>query len=161
MAFDIAIEDPRADDVRALLAVHLARSRSLTPVGYSFALDVDGLAEPGVAFFSAREQGRLVGVAALKRLSADHAELKSMHTVDGDRGRGVGRALVEHVLAFAAAQGYRRVSLETGTTEDFGPARALYARTGFVPCDPFGTYLASPHNTFMTVLLDGSGARLG
>lgn len=79
--FEIAIEDPRADDVRALLAIHLAFSRRATPAEYSFALDVEQLVEPGVTFFSARDAGRLIGVAALKRLDEAHAELKSMHTL--------------------------------------------------------------------------------
>ena len=150
MALEIAVDDPRAEDVRALLEVHLAFSVSSTPPEYSFALDVAQLVEPGVTFFSARDAGRLVGVAALKRLDDTHAELKSMHTREAERGRGVGRALVEHVLAFAREKGYRRVSLETGTPDDFTAARLLYARCGFEPCGPFGDYAASPYNTFMT-----------
>jgi putative acetyltransferase len=150
---EIAVDDPRAADVRALLAAHLDFSRSSTPPEFSFALDVDGLADPAVTFFSARRQGLLLGVAALKRLDADRAELKSMHTRAAERGRGVGRALVDHLLAYARRQGYREVSLETGTTEEFAAARALYRRAGFLPCPPFGDYEASAYNTFMTILL--------
>ncbi len=153
MAFEIAVDDPRAEDVRDLLAVHLAFSRDTTPPEYSFALEAEQLVEPGVTFFSARDDGRLVGLAALKRLDATHAELKSMHTGASDRGRGIGRALVEHVLAFAQHQGYARVSLETGTTDDFIAARSLYARCGFEPSEPFGDYTPSPYNTFMTISL--------
>jgi putative acetyltransferase len=154
MSIDIGIDDPRTEDVSALLAVHLTLARSLTPLEYSFALDIDELVDPSVTFFSAREPDRLVGIGALKRLDQTHAELKSMHTVGADRCRGVGTAIVEHLLRFARNEGYRRVSLETGSTDDFAAARRLYAKAGFRPCGPFGNYRASPYNTFMTISLD-------
>lgn len=154
MTMAIAVDDPRAPDVRALLATHLAFTRGATPAEYSFAMDVERLADPAVIFFSAREDGRLLGIAALTRLDEDHAELKSMHTRATDRGRGVGRALVEHLLEVARAHGYRRLSLETGTTDEFASARALYAKIGFVACEPFGSYRESPFNTFMTMSLE-------
>ena len=158
MDLEIAIDDPRSADVRDLLAVHLALSRTLTPPEYSFALDVDDLVDDAVAFFSARHGGRLVGIAALKRLEPTHAELKSMHTLEAQRGRGIGRALVDHILGFARAAGYQCVSLETGATDEFVGARTLYARCGFRPCAPFGDYAASPYNTFMTIELDNERA---
>ena len=147
----IGVDDPRAEDIRALLAAHLAFCRGVTPAEYAFALEVDQLVRHGVTFFSARREAEVAGVAALKRLDGAHAELKSMHTREAERGRGVGMAMVGHLLAFAEGQGYRRVSLETGATEEFVPARALYAKMGFRPCGPFGDYRASPYNTFMTI----------
>jgi putative acetyltransferase len=151
----IDVDDPRAGDVASLLAIHLAFSLATTPPEYSFALDVDQLVEPTVTFFSARDatSRELLGVAALKRLDGTHAELKSMHTREAERGRGVGRAMVEHVLAFAREAGYRRISLETGSTDHFLAARTLYERVGFRPCEPFADYAASPFNTFMTIEL--------
>jgi putative acetyltransferase len=128
----------------------------VTPVEYSFALDVDQLVDPSVTFFSARKGGRLVGIAALKRLDETHGEIKSMHTREAERGRGVGRALVEHILAFAREAGYRRVSLETGATEEFIAARTLYARAGFKASAPFADYRPSPYNTFMTMNLESA-----
>ena len=94
-----------------------------------------------------------VGVTALKRLDQSHAELKSMHTRETERGRGAGRAMVEHLLTFARREGYRRVSLETGSTDEFVAARALYAKAGFRTCGPFGDYQPSPYNTFMAISL--------
>ena len=108
---------------------------------------------PDVTFFGLRVDGELLGIGALKQLDADHAELKSMHTEAAARGRGVGRALVDHLVAVAAARGVRRVSLECGAGEAFVPARSLYAASGFVPCGPFGEYRATPDNVFMTRLL--------
>jgi putative acetyltransferase len=145
----VAVDDPRADDVRALLARHLGFAHEVTPPGHVHALDVDALADPQVTFFSARRAGVLVGIGALKQLDAEHGELKSMHTVEAERGHGVGRMVVEHLLAVAAHRGYRRVSLETGTVDAFAPARALYAKLGFVPCPPFGEYTDNPHSVCM------------
>jgi putative acetyltransferase len=159
MELEIGVDNPRADDVRALLARHLAFSRKTTPAVYSFALDVEQLVDPTVTFFSARDAARLVGVAALKRLDQDHAELKSMHTSEAERGRGIGRALVEHILAFARAAGHRRVSLETGATDEFVPARTLYAKIGFMSFGAFGNYRTSPYNTFMTMTLGPAADR--
>jgi putative acetyltransferase len=158
MELEIGVDDPRNEQVAALLATHLAFTRGATPREYSFALDVEQLLEPDVTFFSARRMGVVVGVAALKRLDDDHGELKSMHTREAERGRGVARAMVMHILAFARQAGCERVSLETGTTEEFLAARSLYARMGFVPCGPFGGYRASPYNTFMSIRLDSRSA---
>lgn len=128
-------------------------ARRATPAEYSFALEVEQLVDPAVTLFSARQADELVAVAALKRLDASHAELKSMHTRVADRARGAGRAMGEHLLCFARSEGCRRVSRETGSTDEFTVARSLYARTGFRPCEPFGDYTASAYNTFMTIVL--------
>jgi putative acetyltransferase len=149
----IDADDPRASDVRALLARHLAHARANTEPEEVYALDVDALAEPAVTFFSYREDGKLLGVAALKRLDDVHAEIKSMHTAAEARGKGVGRALLEHLLAVARASGYRRVSLETGAGPAFAAARSLYASAGFTPCPPFGGYAPSPNSACMTLTL--------
>jgi putative acetyltransferase len=154
LAFEITVDDPARDDVRTLLDTHLSFSREATPPAYVFALDSSGLSDPAVTFFSARVGGELVGIGALKRLDDTHAELKSMHTRAEARRQGVGRAMVLHLLAVARAAGLKRVSLETGTMDEYAPARALYAGVGFTPCQPFGEYEASPYNTCMTLVLD-------
>lgn len=150
---EITADDLTGDDVRALLETHLAFSHSAGPRQYSFALDAEALSEPGVTFYCARRAGELLGIGALKRLDETHAELKSMHTRAEARRQGVGRAMVLHLVAAARGAGYRRVSLETGTMDEFAPARALYAEVGFVPCPPFGDYEETPYNTCMTLLL--------
>jgi putative acetyltransferase len=148
--FVIAPDDPRRDDVHALLEQHLAFARSVTPPEHVHALDLEGLLDPSVTFFSIRADGELLGVGALKQLDPDHAEVKSMHTATPARRRGVGRAMVDYLLAVAAQRGARRVSLETGTMDAFAPARALYAEAGFASCGPFGDYEESPTSAFMT-----------
>jgi putative acetyltransferase len=146
----IAPDDPRAPDVRALLDRHLAFANANSPPEDVHALDISDLLERDVLFYSFRRNGELLGVGALRLLDAHHAEVKSMHTAEAARGRGVGRAMVDHLLGVARTRGARRVSIETGSTAPFAPARALYADAGFEPCEPFGDYLPSPNSTCMT-----------
>ena len=148
---EISSDDPRVPDVRALLERHLVFVNALSPPEDVHALDVDGLLDPAISFYSYRVAGRLVGVGALKRLGPDHGEIKSMHTAAEARGRGVGRAMVEHLVRVARDEGLRRLSLETGTAAAFAPARSLYALAGFAPCGPFGDYVESRHSTFMSL----------
>jgi len=155
---EIAIDDPTRDDVRALLERHLAFAHATTLPEDVHALDVEALRDPAVAFFSFRADGRVLGVAALKRLDDEHAELKSMHIAQEARGQGIGAALLAHVVAQARERGFRRVSLETGAGEAFVPARALYLRAGFTPCGPFGDYPDSPNSAYLTLALDGAQA---
>lgn len=149
--FVIEVDDPEREDVRALLEEHLRFARSVTRPEDVYALDLAELVDLSITLFSVRVDGELLGVGALKELDdAGHVELKSMHTADAARRRGVGRAMVEHLLAVAADRGARRVSLETGAGEAFAPARSLYASAGFVPCGAFGDYPASSNSVFMT-----------
>jgi putative acetyltransferase len=150
----IAIDDPRAPDVGAMLDRHLAFNNAHSPPEDVHALDVDGLLDPSVTFFSLRRHGTLLGVGALKQLDGRHAEVKSMHVAEAARGGGVGRLLVDHLIAVARRRGLRRVSLETGSTAPYAPARALYAGAGFRPCGPFGDYRPSVNSVFMTMALD-------
>jgi len=147
----ISADDPGAPDVRALLERHLASMLAVTPPEHSFALDVDGLLDPAVTFFSFRADGKLLAIGAIKQLDPEHAEIKSMHTAAAARGRGVGRAMLDHLLGVARSRGYRRVSLETGTMAEFTPARALYASAGFTACGPFADYRPSEDNCFLTL----------
>jgi putative acetyltransferase len=149
----IAVDDPRADDVRSLLAAHLSFSDRLSPPEHVHALDLDGLLDPSVTLYGARERGALVGFGALKELDAVHGEVKSMHVAAAARGRGIGRAIVDHLVAVAAGRGYRRVSLETGTMSEYASARRLYAKIGFTSCEPFAEYTANPYSMCMTLEL--------
>jgi putative acetyltransferase len=144
----ISVDDPRRPEVRTVLERHLTFCLSETPPEHSFALDVDGLLDPRVTFVSYRDAGTVLGVAAIKELGQDQAEIKSMHTTAEARGRGVGRALLSHLLDAARARGYRRVFLETGTTPGFAAARALYESAGFVPTGPFAGYPETGDNCF-------------
>jgi putative acetyltransferase len=150
----VGADNPRADDVRELLETHLAFGHAHSPPEDVHALDVTGLLAESISFFSIRENGALLGVGALKHIDETHAELKSMHTAEKARGRGVGRAMLTHLLDTARARGYRRVSLETGTMDAFAPARALYQSVGFGVCGTFEGYRPSAYSVFMTLALD-------
>ena len=149
--FVVGSDDPRVDDVRALLGVHLRFANEHSPPEDVHALDLDGLLSNSVSFFSIREDGELLGIGALKRLDDSHAELKSMHTAENARGRGVGRAMVEHLVEVARARGCDRVSLETGSMGAFAPARTLYQSAGFRQCEPFADYRPGPNSICMTL----------
>jgi putative acetyltransferase len=141
------LDDPR---VVALLHTHVTRARAETARGSAHALDLAGLRAPDVTFWSVWEGDTVLGVGALKQLSADHGEIKSMHTAETARGRGVGSALLGQIMAVARERGMSRLSLETGSWPYFAPARALYARHGFVECGPFGEYRLDRNSVFMT-----------
>lgn len=146
----IGTDDPLRPDVVALLEEHLADMRATSPPESVHALDPRDLVGPGVTFWTLRDDGVLLGCAALKELDPAHAEVKSMRTAAAARRRGVASRLLDHVLAAARESGYRRLSLETGTQDFFAPARALYASRGFTECGPFGSYVLDPHSVFFS-----------
>jgi putative acetyltransferase len=148
---NIAVADPTLDDVRGLVEHHLRFGRLHSPPQDTHALAVDDLLDPAVTLFGIRCRGDLVAIGALKRLDDRHAELKTMHTVEHARGQGIGRTMLDHLLAVARERGFERVSLETGVNEAFAPARSLYLSAGFTPCEPFGDYHPSPNTTYMTM----------
>lgn len=150
---EIQLDDPRRDDVLLLLEEHLADMYATSPPDSVHALDPESLAGPHIAFWTARDAQTLLGCVALKRLSEQHAELKSMRTATLARRRGVAGGLLDHVLAEARARGHSRVSLETGVEDYFAPARTLYASRGFTECSPFEGYTADPHSVFLTLAL--------
>ncbi|MDW8807934.1 GNAT family N-acetyltransferase [Streptomyces scabiei] len=141
------LADPR---VLRLLEDHLADMHAESPPESVHALDVSGLQHPAVTFWIVSEGDTVLGCVALKELDPTHGELKSMRTDAAARGRGLGRLLLEFVLAEAVARGYTRLSLETGSQEFFRPARTLYARAGFAETGPFADYRLDPLSVFMT-----------
>ena len=153
MALTFESCDLDSEDVQALLAFHFDQMRTTSPPDGCHVLPIDGLRGPAVIFWSARDEGELVGVGALKELAPDHGEIKSMRTAPGAVGRGVGRAILRHIVAEARLRGYRRLGLETGSTEPFAAALRLYESEGFVPCAPFSDYLDTPFTRFFTLQL--------
>lgn len=150
---NITASDPRHPQVAALLAAHLAFAHLVTPPGHVHALDVSGLLGEQVTLYALRDGDEVLAIGALRELDAGHGEIKSMHTAEAARGRGLGRALLEYLIAEARQRGYSRVSLETGTMEGFRPARDLYSSYGFEECPPFADYVAVPNSVCMTVSL--------
>ena len=141
------------EDVRELLAQHFTEMRAGSPPSACHVLPVDGLKDPAIRFFTLREDGALLGCGALKRLANDHGEVKSMRTADAALGRGVGKALLDHLVAEARQQGMTRLSLETGSTGQFAAANRLYEKEGFQHCGPFGGYVETPFTRFFTKVI--------
>jgi putative acetyltransferase len=153
MPLRIESDDLTRPQIHALLTEHLENMRAITPPQSVHALDLDRLRTPDISFWSVWDGPQLVGCGALKELDPRHAEVKSMRTPQALRRRGAGRAVLTHIIAVARTRGYRRLSLETGGTEPFKPAQALYASAGFTFCGPFGEYREDPNSVFMTLVL--------
>jgi putative acetyltransferase len=150
MTLTFHVGDLNSPDVRALLNLHLTQMRAISPPDACHVLPAVGLSNAAVTFWSARKDGELVGVGALKELAPDHGEVKSMRTVPAALGRGVGRAVLRHIVAEARSRGYSRLSLETGNTEPFAPALRLYESEGFQPWGRFGDYHDIPFSSFLS-----------
>ena len=146
----IAEEHPLTPDLALLFERHTADMHADTPPESIHMMDKAALAAPGIRFFVLRDAGRPLAMGAFKRIDADHAEIKSMHVLTEARGRGLSRIMLDHLLAAAAADGFSRLSLETGVQPTFVAARGLYERAGFLECPPFEGYDPDPNSVFMT-----------
>jgi putative acetyltransferase len=150
----LRVDDLSGEPVRALLSLHLAGMHASSPACHVHALDVSGLRAPNVTVWTAWDGEALAGVGALKQLSETQAEIKSMRTHPDHLRKGVGLALLDHIISEARGRGVRRLSLETGRGEAFEPALALYRRRGFVSGGPFGQYEADAFSQFLHMPLD-------
>jgi putative acetyltransferase len=147
----IRIDNLTGQEIATFLEEHIADMRAVSPPESKHALDLDGLRKAEITFWTAWSDGKLVGCCALKEMDPKHGEVKSMRVARDARKRGVGSALVDHVIAEARARQYSRLSLETGSMAFFEPARRLYQRHGFEQCGPFGSYKRDPNSVFMTI----------
>jgi len=146
-------DDLSGDATRELLALHLSGMHQNSPPGHVFALDLSGLQAPNVTVWSAWDGDAIAGIGALKVLSADLGEVKSMRTHPAHLRKGVGALLLERIIAQARARGLRRLSLETGRGAAFEPALALYRKRGFADGEAFGDYVRSDFNQFLHLKL--------
>jgi putative acetyltransferase len=151
--FRIVRDELRHPRVVALIALHLRSAFENSPPGAVFALDLSGLRDPSVTLWSIWDGDDLLGMGALKQLDAAHGEIKSMRTAPDQLRRGVAAMMLEHLLAEARARGYRRLSLETGSTHAFAPARTLYERIGFTETGPFADYAETGFSRYYTLAL--------
>jgi len=146
----IKLDDLSGEEIRALLEEHLRSMHEISPPESVHALDLAALRRPEITFWTVWRDSELLGCGALKELDATHGEIKSMRTVTAHRRSGVGRAILEHIVAEARSRRYTRLSLETGSQPEFAPARRLYGSSGFTYCSPFGDYRDDPNSVFMT-----------
>ena len=152
---DLVVREGGLDDpaVAALLAFHHREAHAGFPKGFAHALDPAALRSADIRFFTAWDGEALAGVGALRALGGGEAEVKSLRTGPAYLGRGVGRAILDRLIAAARADGHHRLNLETGVGPRFAAANALYERFGFLDRDAFGGYPPSPHNRFMILTL--------
>jgi putative acetyltransferase len=143
-------DDLAGEAIAELLQTHIDSALNNSPQDAAQALHLDRLRQSDITLWSAWHGSDLAGCAAIRELSKTHGEIKSMRTASQFLRRGVAASLLDHLLRIASDRGYQRLSLETGNTEAFAVARALYARFGFAPCPPFGDYVDDGFSVCMT-----------
>jgi putative acetyltransferase len=150
---EILRDDLSGPEIASFLQEHIEEMKAVTPPGSKHALDLDGLRRPSVRFWTVVAEGRIVGCGAIQRLDDHHGEIKSMRVAPECRRSGVASMLMTYLIAEAERMGFLRLSLETGASEFFERARALYRKYGFELCGPFADYVLDPNSVFMTKAL--------
>lgn len=153
MRMQIRHDDLTGPEIAALLQEHLNDVAKFSPPESIHALDLAQLRQPEITFWTAWTGNDIMGCIALKQLDSGHGEIKSMRTAPAHLRKGVGIALLEHLIGEATRRQYQSLFLETGAHPAFAPARRLYARAGFEPCAPFGPYHKDLHSVFMSRML--------
>ncbi len=151
--FRLIEDDLSGAEIQELLRLHADGMRENSPPDACHFLDVAGLADPSVTVWSAWDGDDLVGCGALREIDPTHGEVKSMRTAPAHLGRGVGRAVLAHVMGAASQRGYVRLSLETGSNDAFAAAVHLYESVGFGPSEPFDGYQPNDFSRFFTLRL--------
>ena len=138
-------------EVDKLLRKHFIELRSVSPAGSTHVLDIDGLKDPSIKFWSLWENQRLMGCGALKFLNENHGEFKSIRVADQYRGKGYGQKIISHLIAEAKELKIEKISIETGSGEFFKSARILFKNFGFKKCEPFSHYKVDPNSCYMNL----------
>ena len=141
-------DNPEVDD---LLRKHFIELKSVSPAGSTHVLDIDGLKNPSIKFWSLWENEKLMGCGALKFLNENHGEFKSIRVADQYRGKGYGKKIISHLIAEAKELKIKKISIETGSGEFFKSARRLFKNFGFEKCEPFSHYKADANSCYMTL----------
>ena len=140
-------------EVHELLVKHFVELRSVSPEGSAHVLDINGLKDPSIKFWSLWEDIDLMGVGALKFLNKDHGEFKSIRVNDRHRKKGNGLKVINHLISEAKKINIKKLSLETGAGEFFIPARKSFIRSGFKVCKPFSHYKKDDNSVYMNMLI--------
>ena len=141
-------DNPEVDD---LLRKHFIELKSVSPAGSTHVLDIDGLKNPSIKFWSLWENEKLMGCGALKFLNENHGEFKSIRVADQYRGKGYGKKIISHLIAEAKELKIKKISIETGSGEFFKSARRLFKNFGFEKCEPFSHYKTDANSCYMTL----------
>ncbi|MDA7812409.1 GNAT family N-acetyltransferase [Candidatus Pelagibacter sp.] len=140
-------------EVHKFLINHFIELRSVSPEGSAHVLDIAGLKDPSIKFWSLWEENDLMGSGALKFLDKEHGEFKSIRVSDNFRGKGNGTKVINHLINQAKKLNIKRLSLETGAGDFFLTARKLFIKCGFEPSEPFSHYKKDINSIYMTMLI--------
>ncbi len=140
-------------DVNQLLLKHFVELKAASPEGSAHVLDIQGLKERSIRFWSLWEKEKLIGCGALKFLKKDHGEFKSIRIHDEFRNKGFGIKIINHLIDEAKKLGIKRISIETGAGKFFEPARRLFKKCNFIPCKPFAHYKDDENSIYLTKLI--------
>ena len=140
-------------EVHEFLINHFIELRFVSPEGSSHVLDIAGLKDPSIKFWSLWEENDLMGSGALKFLDKEHGEFKSIRVSDSFRGKGNGTKVINHLINEAKKLNIKRLSLETGAGDFFLAARKLFNKCGFKPCEAFSHYKKDINSIYMTMLI--------
>ena len=141
-------------EVNKLLKKHFIELRSVSPEGSTHVLDIDGLKNASIKFWSLWEENKLVGCGALKFLEANHGEFKSIRVADDFRKKGYGKKIIYHLISESKEIGIKKLSVETGSGNFFLPARKLFTSCGFKPCDPFAHYKLDSNSCYFNLIIN-------
>ncbi len=143
-------------EVNELLKKHFIELRAASPEGSAHVLDIPGLKIPSIKFWSLWENGKLLGCGALKFLEKGHGEFKSIRVQDNYRNKGNGVKVIDHLIEEAKKLKIKRLSIETGAGKFFEPARKLFKKCKFEPCEPFAHYKKDINSMYLTKLIDNN-----
>ena len=138
-------------EVNNLLKKHFIELRSVSPEGSAHVLDIEGLKDPSIKFWSLWENNKLVGCGALKFLEKNHGEFKSIRVADEFKKKGIGERIINHLIEEAKKLKISKLSIETGAGDFFLPARNLFSKFGFKKCPPFAHYKDDPNSCYYTL----------
>ena len=138
-------------EVNELLKKHFIELRSVSPEGSTHVLDIDGLKDPSIKFWSLWENNKLVGCGALKFLEKNHGEFKSIRVADEFKKKGIGERIIKHLIEEAKKLKISKLSIETGAGEFFAPARKLFNKFGFKKSEPFAHYKVDPNSCYFSL----------
>jgi GNAT superfamily N-acetyltransferase len=138
----------RADsaDARALIAELEHELDPRYPQASRHGYSVAKLLREAVAFFVTRHEDMPPGCGGVQLFGADYSEIKRMYVRPGFRGQGLGRLMLNHLVAHVRQQGIALLRLETGIYQS--EAIGLYERFGFRRTVPFGAYRDEPLSAF-------------
>ena len=140
-------------EVNKMLIKHFIELRSVSPEGSAHVLDIVGLKDPTIKFWSLWDNNVLMGIGAIKFLDKEHGEFKSIRVNDEFRKKGNGIKVINHLIDEAKKLNIKKLSLETGAGVFFSPARKLFNQCGFKVCEPFSHYTEDVNSVYMCLLI--------